>query len=127
MFQGSIFKFDRHAEEFEVWRVPDELEQPKGAHGTRIFQINHAAPESSHVDGKVWLQNRSIAGVHRLDLSTGEFESFEPFLGSSRRSHNLYGIHPTAEGHRIIAATVWQTLEPLLQNLLEQPTHTSSP
>jgi virginiamycin B lyase len=99
MFQGSIFKFDRRTEEFQVWRVPDELEQPKGAHGTRIFQINHAAPESSHVDGKVWLQNRSIAGVHRLDLATGEFESFEPFLGSTRSSHNLYGIQPDSHNN----------------------------
>ena len=63
MFQGSIFKFDRHTEEFQVWKVPDELEQPKGPYRTGTFQINHAAPESSHVDGKVWLQNRSIAGV----------------------------------------------------------------
>ena len=94
MFQGSIFKFDRQTERFQVWKVPDELEQPRGSHGTRILQVNHAAPESSHVDGKVWLQNRSIAGVHRLDLTTGEFESFEPFLGSTRRSHNLYGISP---------------------------------
>ena len=99
MFQGSIFKFDRHTEEFQVWRVPDELEQPKGRHGTRLFQINHAAPESSHVDGKVWLQNRSIAGVHRLDLATGEFESFEPFLNSTRSSHNLYGIQPDSQNN----------------------------
>ena len=99
MFQGSIFKFDRHTEEFRVWKVPDELEQPKGTHGTRLFQINHAAPESSHVDGKVWLQNRSIAGVHRLDLATGEFESFEPFLNSTRSSHNLYGIQPDSENN----------------------------
>ncbi|MEO2194819.1 MAG: carboxypeptidase regulatory-like domain-containing protein [bacterium] len=69
MFQGAIFKFDRQTETFQVWKVPDELEQPKGAHGTRILQVNHAAPESSHIDGKVWLQNRSIAGVHRLDLA----------------------------------------------------------
>ena len=99
MFQGSIFKFDRQRETFQVWKVPDELEQPKGAHGTRILQVNHAAPESSHVDGKVWLQNRSIAGVHRLDLATGEFESFEPFLGSTRRSHNLYGISPDSQNN----------------------------
>ncbi len=99
MFQGSIFKFDRQTEEVRVWKVPDELEQPKGEHGTRIFQINHAAPESSHIDGKVWLQNRSIAGVHRLDLATGEFESFEPFLGSSRSSHNLYGIQPDSKNN----------------------------
>ena len=99
MFQGSIFKFDRQTETFQVWKVPDELEQPKGAHGTRILQVNHAAPERSHVDGKVWLQNRSIAGVHRLDLATGEFETFEPFLGSTRPSHNLYGISPDSRNN----------------------------
>lgn len=99
MFQGSIFRFDRRTEEFQVWKVPDELEQPTGAYGTRIFQINHAAPESSHVDGKVWLQNRSIAGAHRLDLATGEFESFEPFRDSERNSHNLYGIQPDSENN----------------------------
>ena len=99
MFQGSIFKFDRETEEFQVWKVPDELEQPKGPYGTRILQVNHAAPEMHHVDGKVWLQNRSIAGVHRLDLATGEFESFEPFLNSTRSSHNLYGIHPDSQNN----------------------------
>ena len=57
------------------------------------------APESSHVDGKVWIQNRSIAGVHRLDLATGDIESFEPFLGSPRRSHNLYGISPDSRNN----------------------------
>ena len=99
MFQGSIFRFDRKTEEFQVWKVPDELEQPTGPYGTRIFQINHAAPESSHVDGKVWLQNRSVAGAHRLDLATGEFETFEPFRDSERRSHNLYGIQPDSENN----------------------------
>ena len=99
MFQGSIFKFDRQRETFQVWKVPDELEQPRGAYGTRILQVNHAAPESSHVDGKVWLQNRSIAGVHRLDLATGEFETFEPFLDSTRPAHNLYGISPDSQNN----------------------------
>ena len=99
MFQGAIFKFDPRTENFQVWKVPDELEQPSGPHGTRIHQVNHAAPESSHVDGKVWLQNRAIAGVHRLDLATGEFESFEPFRDSTRRTHNLYGISPDSKNN----------------------------
>ncbi len=99
MFQGSIFKFDREREEFQVWKVPDELAQPRGRYGTRRLQVNHAAPEMSHVDGKVWLQNRAIAGVHRLDLATGEFESFEPFMGSARGSHNLYGIQPDSRNN----------------------------
>lgn len=29
------------------------------------------------------------------------------------------GVHPTAEGHRVMAATVWKTLEPVLQNIAE--------
>ena len=99
MFQGAVFKFDPRTETFEVWKVPDEQEHPKGAHGTRILQVNHVAPEASHVDGKVWLQNRSIAGVHRLDLATGDIESFEPFLGSTRPSHNLYGISPDSRNN----------------------------
>ncbi len=90
---GGLQIRSRHRD-VSVWKVPDELELPTGPHGTRIHQVNHAAPEQSHVDGKVWLQNRSIAGVLRLDLATGEFETFEPFRHSSRRSHNLYGISP---------------------------------
>lgn len=31
------------------------------------------------------------------------------------------GIHPTAEGHRIIAETVWRTLRPLLEAMLANP------
>lgn len=31
------------------------------------------------------------------------------------------GIHPTAEGHRIVAETVWKTLEPVLQELVSSP------
>lgn len=42
-----------------------------------------------------------------------------PFLlegvASVRRLNQPDGIHPTAEGHRILADTVWATLEPLLQ------------
>ena len=36
-----------------------------------------------------------------------------------RRELNLPdGIHPTAKGHQIVAANVWQVLEPVLQSLL---------
>jgi acyl-CoA thioesterase I len=31
------------------------------------------------------------------------------------------GIHPNAEGHRIMAATVWETLEPVLRRRATQP------
>ena len=31
------------------------------------------------------------------------------------------GIHPNAEGHRRVAATVWQTLEPVLRREAAKP------
>jgi acyl-CoA thioesterase-1 len=43
-----------------------------------------------------------------------------PFLlegvAAVRRLNQPDGIHPTAEGHRIVADTVWTTLEPLLRS-----------
>jgi len=49
--------------------------------------------------------------------------TFIPFLlegVAGNPSLNLPdGIHPTAEGHRIIAQTVWNTLHPLLSRTLE--------
>jgi acyl-CoA thioesterase-1 len=43
-----------------------------------------------------------------------------PFLlegvGGDRRLNQADGIHPTPAGHRIVARTVWKTLEPLLIN-----------
>lgn len=44
---------------------------------------------------------------------------FVPFLlegvGGERALNQSDGVHPTAEGHRIIADTVWRVLEPVLE------------
>ncbi|HXG52193.1 MAG TPA: arylesterase [candidate division Zixibacteria bacterium] len=39
-------------------------------------------------------------------------------VGGVRRLNLPDGIHPTAEGHRIVAANVWRVLEPVLRSLL---------
>lgn len=54
-----------------------------------------------------------------LDLADANDVVFMPFLledvaGIPKRNMPD-GIHPTAEGHRIIAGNVWKVLEPLLQ------------
>jgi acyl-CoA thioesterase-1 len=45
-----------------------------------------------------------------------------PFLldrvGGVRRLNQPDGIHPTAEGHVIVAETVWKTLKPVLESLV---------
>jgi acyl-CoA thioesterase-1 len=54
------------------------------------------------------------------DLASANDAALIPFLldGVAGRPelNQLDGIHPTAEGHRRIAATVWQVLEPLLRD-----------
>lgn len=46
-----------------------------------------------------------------------------PFLLEDVAGHPLLnqfdGIHPTARGHKIVAETVWETLEPILRDRLE--------
>ena len=37
------------------------------------------APQSSHVDGKLWIQDVASTSVYRVDLKTGMFENFAPF------------------------------------------------
>ena len=56
------------------------------------------------------------------DIATGLGTAFFPFtpenLDGILDHMQLDGIHPTEEGHRIIAATLWETLEPIVQDLL---------
>lgn len=47
--------------------------------------------------------------------------AFVPFLldgvGGERNLNQSDGVHPTAEGHRVVAETVWEVLEPVLAEL----------
>lgn len=54
-----------------------------------------------------------------LDLSAKNKAALIPFLledvGGIRKLNQADGIHPTAEGHKIVADNVWKVLEPVLQ------------
>jgi streptogramin lyase len=71
-FQGGIGKFDKTTEQFQTWSLPAEL---NGDH----VQINQVSANSSHLDGKVWLQDAGTYTLLRLDLATGKMETFAPF------------------------------------------------
>jgi acyl-CoA thioesterase-1 len=55
------------------------------------------------------------------DLAEENNADLIPFLldrvGGVRRLNQPDGIHPTAEGHKVVAETVWQTLKPVLESL----------
>jgi len=93
MFQGGIAKFDRKTETFQTWRVPPEFNKP-------MTQINMASPQRSAVDGKVWTQNNGFAIIHRLDLASGQFETFQPFRDAkSGETHNIYDVVPDSHNN----------------------------
>ncbi len=93
MFQGGIAKFDRETEKFQTWSVPPDFNKD-------MTQVNMASPQRSTVDGKVWTQNNGFAVVHRVDLASGKFETFEPFKGSKEgETHNIYDVIPDSHNN----------------------------
>ena len=93
MFQGGIAKFDRKTEKFQTWSVPPEYNKD-------MTQTNMASPQHADVDGKVWLQNNGFAAVHRLDLASGKFETFDPFKDTPKGiNHNIYDVIPDSQNN----------------------------
>jgi len=91
MYQATIAKFDSRTESFKYWPL-------EGEENIDAAQINMVSPQSSAIDGKVWAQNNGFAGIHRLDVATGKFETFEPFKGASG-PHNIYDVIPDSRNN----------------------------
>jgi virginiamycin B lyase len=84
MYQAAIGKFDTKTGKLQVWSIPAEWNRPN-------TQVNMTSPLNIAVDGKVWTQNNGFAGVHRVDLKTGEWETWEPFKAAPV-GHNIYDV-----------------------------------
>ncbi len=84
MYQAAIGKFDTKTEKLQVWPIPAEWNRPN-------TQVNMTSPLNIAVDGKVWSQNNGFAGVHRMDLKTGHWETWEPFKDAPV-GHNIYDV-----------------------------------
>jgi len=84
MYQGAIAKLDRKSGQLQLWSIPPELNKAN-------TQINMTSPLHFAVDGKMWTQNNGFAAVHRIDLASGKWETFEPFK-DSKRNHNIYDV-----------------------------------
>jgi virginiamycin B lyase len=93
MFQGGVAKFDPRTEMFQTWSIPPDFNKD-------MTQINMAAPQSSHVDGKVWTQNNGFAVIHRLDVASGKIETFQPFKDTKEgENHNIYDVIPDSHNN----------------------------
>ena len=94
MLQGGLAKFDRKAEQFKMYPLPDSI-------NSNVAQQAMVSPVSLKVDGKVWMNNVGLRGIHRMDLASGKFETFEPYKnmvsgesggGMEGGGHSVYGI-----------------------------------
>jgi streptogramin lyase len=93
MLQGGIAKFDRKTEKFTMFPLPKEINNPAS-------QQAMVMPMSSHVDGKVWMNSVGIPGVHRMELATQKFETFEPFKDLPRGTdRSVYGIKADSQNN----------------------------
>jgi len=92
-FQATVAKFDPKTERFQMFPLTGEFNKD-------MSQVNMASPQSSHVDGKVWLQNNGFAMIHRLDPATGKFEDFAPFKDAKEgENHNIYDVIPDSHNN----------------------------
>jgi virginiamycin B lyase len=102
MYQAGAAKFDKATAKFEMLPVSAEF-------NTESSQQAFVAPQSSHVDGKVWIQDVASTSVYRADLKTGKFENFAPYKNLkpdsplAGRPHSIYEIFPDAHNNLFIA------------------------
>ena len=102
MYQAGGAKFDKATKSFTMLPVAPEFNRESS-------QQAFVAPQSSHVDGKVWIQDVASTSVYRVDLKTGKFENFAPFKDIkpdsplAGRPHSIYEIFPDAQNNLYIA------------------------
>jgi streptogramin lyase len=91
MLQGGIARFNPAAEKFTTWTLPKGVDNDAS-------QIAMVMPVHDDVDGKVWTNDAGSHMVHRLDISTGKIETFDPYqdlrTGPSgyAQGNTVYGV-----------------------------------
>ena len=86
MFQTGLFKFDIKTKTFRHFPLPAELNDSAA-------QQSLLMPRQSHVDGKVWTNDVNKRVILRLDVATGGYELFDPFLSLPKGGkHSPYGM-----------------------------------
>ena len=94
LYQGAIYRFDPKTEKFASWNAPKEYSEQA--------RTTMTAPEHSDVDGKVWFaQSGPNAVIHRLDVASGNVETFSPF-GAKKEGHSIGCIVSTPENSLLL-------------------------
>lgn len=97
-YQGAIAKFDRKTEKLQVFELPSDLKAQGRGGRARLTEVS---PQSHHVDGKVWVVNSEMMAVHRFDVASGKWETFQPF---PERPINIYDVMPDSHNNACFLA-----------------------
>jgi streptogramin lyase len=91
MFQSGVVKFDKKTEKFKAFPLPSGVVNEDS-------QQSMVGPQRWTVDGKVWLNDAGIPGLHRLDMATGKFETWKPYQ-NMKGQHSVYGIYADSKNN----------------------------
>jgi virginiamycin B lyase len=72
MFQAGAAKFDRKSEKFEMLQLPADLLKADS-------QQAMVGVQNWTVDNKVWLQDPSVPGIYRMNMTTGQTELYKSY------------------------------------------------
>jgi virginiamycin B lyase len=68
MLQGGLARFDPKTEKFQMFALPAKI-------NSDVAQQAMVVP-AYNIDGKVWMNNVGFQGVHRMDLASGQFDTY---------------------------------------------------
>ena len=85
MFQSGAVKFDRRTQKFHAYPLPPDR-------ANEHSQQSMVGPQRWTVDGKLWINDAGIPGLHRLDMKTGKWETWKPYE-NLKGPHSVYGIY----------------------------------
>ena len=92
MFQSGLVRFDTRTQTFRHFPVPAVLDSD-------AMQQSLVMPGRSHVDGKVWTNDVNRGAILRLDVASGNYELFDPFVGRKGTQHSPYGLAADAQNN----------------------------
>jgi virginiamycin B lyase len=85
MFQTGVVEFDVKSGTFKHFPLP-------ATNNDDMTQQSLLMPRQWRVDGKVWTNDVFCGEILRLDVATGQYEFFDPFIGMHGRPHSPYGL-----------------------------------
>jgi virginiamycin B lyase len=100
MFQGALANFDPKTEQFKLYPISKDLNND-------VTQLNMLGLQYA-VDGKVWTNNAGNQDIYRVDLKSGDYETFQPLkMLPGTRKYSIYGID--SDSHNNIYFTEFMT------------------